>query len=152
MNNVIHLTEERMAQLQSGKPITIEPPKLKQWEHAGGDFYVDSTGDIRRVPSSSEARKFGSERKTLEAAEKASDVMRTHNRLLAYVEEFGGNWKADWEDMGQKKWFVYYTHECNFTDWAISYTGTMQAAGAVYMSKDCAEELIKKLKSGEVVL
>jgi len=150
MNNVIHLTEEQMAQLQSGKPITIEPPKLKQWEHAGGDFYVDSTRDIRRVPSSSEARKFGSERKTLEAAEKARDAMRTHNRLLAYVEEFGGDWEADWEDIEQKKCFVFYNY--TIKNWDISYTKAYQTVGTVYMSKECAEELIKKLKSGEVRL
>ena len=88
---------------------------------------------------------------TIEAAKKASDAMRTHNRLLAYVDEFGGDWEADWENMHQEKCYVYYGHNTS-NRWNYSNPLKTRIGGTVYMSSDCAEGLVAKLNSGEVVL
>ena len=111
--------------------------KPKQWKPRGcGDW---SCGG-----------EFGVERQTKKAAEKASAAMRTYNRLLAYVDEFGGDWEADWGDEIQVKYSVFYVYRDRLWDsagrWALCTSGT------VYMSRDCAEGLVAKLNSGEVVL
>ena len=76
--------------------------------------------------------------------------MRAYNRLLAYVAEFDKGWKADWTKADQGKHFVYFNYPTN-----EYYTGchtNASAIGQIYMSKECAEELCRKLNSGEVVL
>ena len=86
---------------------------------------------------------------TIEAAEKASSAMRTYNRLLAYVDEFGGDWEADWSD-DQYNYCVYYAHYGK--TWNTSMYSRRSLCGTVYMSQDCAKGLVAKLNSGEVVL
>jgi hypothetical protein len=72
------------------------------------------------------------------------------SRLLAYVDEYGGNWEADWGRWHQEKFSVSYSFLSN--EWHIfSHTSTKHA-GTVYMSKECAENLVIKLNLGVVVL
>ena len=80
--------------------------------------------------------------------------MRTHNRLLAYVDEFGGDWEADWEDWKQEKFCVNYSYSDSGSDrvWDWNNRYSVCTSGAVYMSIDCAKALAAKLNSGEVVL
>ena len=125
--------------------------KPEQWEPKGGDWWVDTSGIANWEYESTPCTiKFGVERQTLEAAEKASDAMRTHNRLLAYVDEFGGDWEAGWEDHQQKKYYVYYSYHT--LGWCMHHAYNSTIGGTVYMSRDCAKGLVKKLNSGEVVL
>ena len=87
---------------------------------------------------------------TQKAAEKAGAAMRTHNRLLAYVDEFGGDWEVDWRDNEQYNYCVYYAPYLN--TWAAKLYSTSCIGGTVYMSSDCAKGLAAKLNSGEVTL
>ena len=108
--------------------------KPKQWEPRG-EFYALH----HSLPTS-----------TVEAAAKATANIRTHNRLLAYVHEFGSDWEADWEDKQQAKYYVYYRHTWN--TWCVSSSYECCIDGAIYMSQDCVVGLRDKLNSGEVVL
>ena len=123
--------------------------KLKQWEPRGGDWWVAVSGNIFSGGTSPVEINNGAVRRTIEAAEKASAAMRTHNRLLAYVDEFGGDWEADWSD-NQHNYYVHYAHLRMV--WSATMSSTVCASGTVYMSKDCADGLVAKLNSGEVVL
>ena len=128
-----------------------ELEKPKQWEPRGGPYDVRGNGATALVlRSTASYAEFGTERQTAEAAEKASAAMRTHNRLLAYVDEFGGDWEADWEDSKQLKYSVYYA--CISKIWEWNDYRTLCYSGTVYMSQDCARGLAAKLNSGEVVL
>ena len=129
--------------------------KPKQWEPRGGGYWVCGWGNVFHSPErdtcapTRRTSKFGVERQTAEAAEKASDAMRTHNRLLAYVDEFGGDWEAYWSD-NHKNYCVCYAHLRMV--WSATMSITTCTGGTVYMSKDCADGLVAKLNSGEVVL
>ena len=126
--------------------------KPKQWEPRGGDWSIRSNGQVDRTHGNRGLlhKQFGEMRLTQEAAEKASDAMRIHNRLLAYVDEFGDNWEADWYEERQEKSFVFYVYRDRL--WALARRYTTCASGTVYMSRDCALGLVAKLNSGEVVL
>ena len=121
----------------------IKNPKPAQWEPEGGGYWVSAKGGVYVWPTGAE-RLFGSERQTREEAEAASAVMRSHNRLLAYVAEFGGDWVADWSDFTQEKWAVKSKNEIRCS--------VERTLGTIYMSKDCAKDLAIKLSTGEVVL
>ena len=127
-----------------------ELEKPKQWEPRGGGYWVCAWGDVFGDPIA-RTSKFGAERQTAKAAEKASAAMRTHNRLLAYVDEFGGDWEADWGDHGQPKYYVYYCYY-HTLGWCMHQAYSTNIGGTVYMSRECAEGLVAKLNSGEVVL
>ena len=74
----------------------------------------------------------------------------TYTLLLKYVKEFGGDWEADWEDSQQLKYTAMYGYISK--RWKRDFSQTLCYSGTVYMSRDCAEGLVAKLNSGEVVL
>ena len=121
-----------------------------RWKPQSGEWYVETSGKVSMGVSIKRTQFFGVERQTEEEAEYAARQMRIHNRLLAYVAEFDKDWKADWTNADQDKYFVYYNYGINEydTDWHA----TVCLTGIVYMSEECAEELCRKLNSGEVVL
>ena len=69
--------------------------KPKKWEPRGGRFTITNAAWVGNTPAlknSEEIAGFGTGYGNRGSAEKARDAMRTHNRLLAYVDEFGGDW------------------------------------------------------------
>ena len=77
-------------------------------------------------------------------------ALRTYRRLAAYVREYGGGWQADWEDRRQSKYYVYYNYLT--VAWCIHQSFSSTIGGTIYMSRECAVNLVVKLKTGEVVL
>ncbi len=80
---------------------------------------------------------------------KAVNAMNKYAKLLAYVEEYGGDWVADWDDVNQNKYYVYFDivdkeYRCAADDFYLDIC-------KVYMSRDCGEGLADKLNSGEVI-
>ena len=127
--------------------------KPKQWEPRGGRFTITNAAMVSNTPAlkdSVEIAGFGTGYDNRASADIARDVMRTHNRLLAYVDEFGGDWEADWSFVSQNKYCI--TYDKLQLQWEVEYKYRTYCLGAVYMSKECAEGLVTKLESGEVVL
>ena len=124
--------------------------EVTRWEPQSGEWYVETSGKVSMGWSIKRTQFFGVERQTEEEAEYAARQMRIHNRLLAYVAEFDKDWKADWTNADQGKYFVEFNPVTNeyYTNKRI-YSRTI---GQVYMSKECVKELCRKLNSGEVVL
>ena len=148
MSKTIELTQDQYDALQNGESITINPPK-KKWEPEGGKWVISGIGKASDSMSWADGcTTFGVTRKTKAQAEKAAEAMRIHNRLLAYVDEHAPDWVADWDDSIQTKWYVY-----KFKN--IYHASSMlvnNLIGVVYMPLHVAEDLVKKLNSGEVVL
>jgi hypothetical protein len=133
----IELTQEQVAAFNRGESITITPkpkPKPKQWEPRGG--------------SHRSTIKVG--RNSALALVEAEEMLYFYDKLLKYVDEFGGDWEADWSDTYQNKYAVCYNSVSNTWDCiSAQYAGSI---GTVYMSRECVDGLTAKLKSGEVVL
>jgi len=152
MNKTITLTDEQYAALQAGEAITIEPPKPKivTWEPKGGGWSVGVSGKPFSWHSCGETAKFGNEFETIEQAEAGAKAMRARNRLAAYVRDFAPDWRADWSNFTQSKHHVYYLHDKKI--WVFNGVRYSESPERVYMPYHVAEELVKKLNSGEVVL
>ena len=124
--------------------------EIVRWKPQSGEWYVATPGKVSLGWSTKRTQFFGVERQTEEEAEYAARQMRIHNRLLAYVAEFDKDWKADWTNADQDKYFVEFNHVTN--EYSANRRTYSRAIGQVYMSKECAEELCRKLNSDEVVL
>lgn len=140
-------------------PVTTETPKPVQWEPKQVEkdeeyFSLSLSGYVKACVEETDLydagrASFGNYFHTEQEAEEAAKQVRQLLRLLAYVREFAPEWKADWRSDTQEKWFVYYDH---LTDkWDTVYRHKLEYA-LVYMPQEVAEELVRKLNSGEVVL
>jgi len=160
----IELTKEELNQLMNGEDvlriecnglhITIKE-KVEKWEPKFGEFTLSFNMQpvfVKDHVKSQENLKFlresGMLRGTYGQAERAAKKMRTFNRLLAYVDEFDPDYQFDYHKSnhyieycsGVRKYFAGCT-DCDY-----------EKLGIVYMSREVAKELCRKLNSGEVCL
>ena len=152
MNHTIQLTAEQFQALQSGQPITIEPPKpaITKWEPIGGNCcvinYCSSTDYSYKAPSNAVASGFTY--KTRAQANSAAKAIRAYARQLAWLAENDDGWVADWSNNRQIKFYVYYHHETKLA--LKSYDASAESFGLVYMSQDNATKLTELMNDGIV--
>lgn len=146
---IVTLTKEQAIAFSCGESITLTP-ELQPWEPLGREYSIRNDGSFYKSDNRGRTCSFGTDRQTRKDAEKASITMRIHNRLLVYVYEFDRDWVADWEDEGQGKYAIMYSHSSD--SWLLDWNWSISTLGTVYMSECCARGLLVKLNSGEVVL
>jgi hypothetical protein len=160
------LTKEQIEKLNSGELVVhlknkfdeqiLIKKKVEQWEPKDGGWIIDigkpnPVIDIHSYPIGDmyiEQEHSGLTRETKDQAERAAKKMRTFNRLLAYVDEFDPDYQFDYHKSnhyieycsGVRKYFAGCT-DCDY-----------EKLGIVYMSREVAEELCRKLNRGEVCL
>ena len=131
-------TREQMERLET------ELERTEEWGPEGGDYFIAPGASVLNCPSWEGARKFGSDRPTLEQAERARDLMRIHNRALAYVQEHAPDYEFYEDDA-----FAVELDEIG--EWeAVS--ARCQPVGAVIGPKRVMEQLAADLNSGRVKL
>ena len=154
MNHTIQLTAEQFEALQSGQPITIEPPKpaipIAKWEPIEGNYcvvnYCLSAGYYNKAPSN--AANSGLTYKTKAQADSAAKAIRAYARQLAWLAENDDGWVADWSKAGQAKYFIYTGHISNKVTVYRNYTD--QSFGIIYMSESNAIKLAQLMNDGIV--
>ena len=140
-------------------PVTTETPKPVQWEPKQVEkgekyFSLNLSGYVEACVEETDLydvqrTSFGNYFHTLQEAEEAAKQVRQLLRLLAYVREFAPEWKENWSNYTQERWFVYFDNHANKWDTYYQYSININT---VYMPQGVAEELVRKLNSGEVVL
>jgi len=148
----ITLTDEQYQALTNGETIIIQPPKPKitKWQPKGGKWIIRSDGYVGILSSLKDYREFGTEYQTKEQAEWARDKMRSFNRQLAWLAENDDGGREDWNDIKQKKWFIYYDHRKK--SYGASYETENQDLNKIYMSEYNVKILAEALNFWEVVL
>lgn len=144
--NKLQRIEEMEKQLAALRAEVEQEAKPEQWEPRGGDWYYSSFG-AKHHETTQGCRDFGIERQTKEQAEADYKLSRAYNRLLAYKAEFEPDFVPVWDDGCWNKFFVYYLQG----EWCVSSARNIRMLGVVYFSKEVAEELARRLNSGEVV-
>ena len=151
MNHTIQLTAEQFQALQSGQPITIEPPKpaIIKWEPKPGEF----TPDISELKSYKSAsvktyQLAGMEYQTKSQANSAAKQLRAYARQLAWLAENDDGWVADWSNSSLLKYYVYYNYESKKFEEGRNFIE--QSFGRIYMSKDNATKLAQLMNDGIV--
>ena len=150
MSHTIQLTAEQFEALQSGQPITIEPPKptITKWEPAGGEYTIKTAlDDVVKCKSAKLFRLVGLEYQTQSQADSAAKQLRAYARQLAWLAENDDGWVADWSK-DQNKYFVSYSHEKAKFDKTFCY----QAAhvNLIFMSEANATKLAQLMNDGIV--
>ena len=151
MNHSIQLTAEQFEALQSGQPITIEPPKpaITKWEPAGGEYTIKTAlDDVVKCKSAKPFRLVGLEYQTKSQADSAAKALRSYARQLAWLAENDDGWVADWSNSNQGKYFVYIEHSSNKIKLYRNFTD--QSFGIIYMSQTNAEKLAQLMNDGIV--
>ena len=152
MNHTIQLTAEQFQALQSGQPITIEPPKpaITKWEPIGGNYcvinYCLSVDYYYKAPPNAVASGFTY--KTRAQANSAAKAIRAYARQLAWLAENDDGWIADWSDLDQGKYFVYVLHKSNKV--IVHRNFTDESIGLIYMSEPNATKLAQLMNDGIV--
>ena len=147
MSHTIQLTAEQFKALQSGQPITIEPPKptINKWEPRGGNIQITAS---LNVTGKWEPTSAGMCYPNTNKANSAAKAIRAYARQLAWLAENDDGWVADWPDNRQSKFYVYYHHE---TEKALkSYDASAESFGIIYMSEANATKLAQLMNDGIV--
>ena len=148
MNHTIQLTAEQFEALQSGQPITIEPPKpaITKWEPAGGEYTIQTALDLQLRNKTFKLLSLGFQTKS--QADSAAKQLRAYAKQLAWLAENDDGWVADWNDYDQNKYFVYIAYKSNKVKAYKNYTD--QSIGLIYMSQANAEKLAQLMNDGIV--
>ena len=150
MSHTIQLTAEQFEALQSGQPITIEPPKptTTKWEPRGGEYTIKTAlDDVVKCKSAKPFRLVGLEYQTQAKADSAAKQLRAYARQLAYLAENDDGWIADWSK-DQNKYYVTYSHEK--AEFQTSNVYQANHLSTIFMSEANAEKLAKLMNDGIV--
>ena len=144
MNHSIQLTAEQFQALQSGQPITIEPPKptITTWEPTCRNFNILDNIILTN------ATLAGFRYQTKDKANSAAKAIRAYARQLAWLAENDDGWVADWSNASQTKFYIYIAHNSNKV--TIHRNFTDQSFGIIYMSEFNATKLAQLMNDGIV--
>ena len=152
MSHTIQLTTEQFQALQSGQPITIEPPKsaITKWEPKGGKFLISGALDSS-YPIENKHNEYSASGLRYQTKDKANSVakqLRAYARQLAYLAENDDGWVADWSNSKQDKYHIYIGHNSN--EIKTYRNCTDQSIGVIYMSSTNATKLAQLMNDGIV--
>lgn len=114
----VELTVEQLQQLGIKEQVT-----RKRWraEKNNKYWYVDKDGVVEAYTETfCDIDNFlfasGNYFKTDEEALKALNYILTRQRVKDAIADLNGNWKVDWSDNGQTKWYLYFDIEKNIIE------------------------------------
>ena len=148
MNHTIQLTAEQFEALQSGQPITIEPPKptTTKWEPRGGNIQITAS---LNVTGKWEPTSAGMCYPNINKANSAAKALRSYARQLAWLAENDDGWVADWSK-DQNKYYVTYSHEK--AKFETTFCFQSNHLGTIFMSEANATKLAQLMNDGIVEL
>ena len=146
MNHTIQLTAEQFQALQSGQPITIEPPKptTTKWEPRGGNIQITAS---LNVTGKWEPTSAGMCYPNINKANSAAKALRSYARQLAWLAENDDGWIADWSK-DQNKYYVTYSHEK--AEFETTFCYQSNHLNTIFMSEANATKLAQLMNDGIV--
>ena len=149
----INLTKEQFEQLQSNKTLTInlDEPKQEKWIPSNGLWNVEPWSESYANQMSVTYINYsnaGLEYETEEEAIKASKALRAYARQLKWLSENEDNFKPDWNNISQQKYYVTYDNRHKIYDIGFNFENTN--VNTIYMSENNAEKLCRLLNEGVV--
>lgn len=151
MSHTIQLTAEQFEALQSGQPITIEPPKpaITKWEPIGGKCIIHTELDLQlRNQTFAPYKLLSLGFQTVAQANLAMKALHSYARQLAWLAENDDGWIANWNDSHQLKYYIYIEHKSNKVKPYRNFTD--QSFGLIYMSEPNAIKLAQLMNDGIV--
>ena len=150
MNHTIQLTAAQFEALQSGQPITIEPPKpaITKWEPAVGKYIIHTELDLQlRNQTFAPYKLLSLGFQTADQANLAMKALLSYARQLAWLAENDDGWVADWSK-DQNKYYVTYSHEK--AKFETTYCYQSNHLSTIFMSEANATKLAQLMNDGIV--
>lgn len=129
-NNVIRFKPSK-------KKITYQDVKEKLFPESHSSFYFGKEGAIVQTFNI----KYLSKELLLATSQRQLQQIRALNKLMNVAKYLNGDWKPDWSDKHQPKWFVFYDRVLNNLQPAIHYR---QRFASVYF--DSEEHMIQAIE------
>lgn len=141
----IELTEEQINQIKK----EVNPNKRWRAKDLGLYYYVTSGGQT------SESRELYMEVddfhynqrnyfKTQQEAQQHLDKLNLIAKIRNRIEELNGNWKPDWEDIDQNKYYIFYDVVCEFFEFSSINSYRNLEYWKYIKSKEAAQHLINE--------
>ena len=145
-----HLTLENSSVLCVGDPKQWNI--YNEWEMKPAEWSIRNTGLLIRDTTEEVTltQKFGMKYHTRETANKAIKEMRKTNLLRYWASVIDPDWKPDWRNESQKKWYI--EHKISTNTYYGNYNYTIPMLGTVYMSKKAVIKICEALNKGELKL
>ena len=147
----ITLTKEQFEQLQSNKTliINLDEPKQEKWTPSGGEWNASLIEESYKTNIQNKRyTEAGIEYETEEEAAKASKSLRAYARQLKWLSENEDNFKPDWSDIDQEKWYITFCKKENM--YKKSHIVYIKSINTIYMSENNAIKLARLLNKGVV--
>ena len=147
----INLTKEQFEQLQSNKTLTInlEEPKQDKWIASSGKCNASLIDAVYECSTMNEKySEAGLEYSTESEAITASKALRAYARQLKWLSENSDGWTANWNNIDQEKWYIYYNNKS--TEYSSAQKQLVRTMNTIYMSENNAEKLCRLLNEGVV--
>ena len=147
----INLTKEQFEQLQRNKTLTINLDEQKQekWTPSGGGWNISLIDHPYKTNIQNKRyTEAGVEYETEEEAVKAFKALRAYARQLKWLSENNDGWTADWNNIDQEKWYIYYNNKS--TEYSSAPKQLGRTMNTIYMSENNAEKLARLLNEGVV--
>lgn len=147
----INLTKEQFKELKSNKTLTInlEEPKQEKWIPSSGEWNIQLIDyPYKSTIKNTRYREAGVEYETEEEAIKAYKAIRAYARQLKWLSENNDGWTADWNNVEQEKWYIYYNNKS--TEYSSAPKQLGRTISTIYMSENNAEKLCRLLNEGVV--
>lgn len=113
-----------------------------------GKYFLNGNGTISTPAGIINEHNNGATRTTKELAEIASKNMVARNKLEAYVMQLEPEWRADWNNYSQHKYYIYvFKGVFHYASMILN-----NLIGTVFMSKQTAETLCQWLNEGRITL
>ena len=143
----IRVLKEQLAALEA----KANEPAVNQWNPKGGLWFVSYNGEVLDTHEcTARDAAYGLHFETKEQAEELSVHIRKYARTFHWLKENDDGWQADWSDMGQYKYYMYFNTVSK--TWRVTSIVYSQYPNTIYMSKPNANKLVELLNSGKVVL
>lgn len=147
----ITLTKEQFEHLQSNKTLTINLDEQKQekWTPSRGHWNVSLTDAVYDcITTNKKYSEAGMEYKSKKEAIKASKAIRSYARQLKWLSENEDNFKPDWNNLDQKKYYITFCKEDSM--YKKLHVVYIKSINTIYMSENNAEKLARLLNEGVV--
>ena len=145
--------KEAEAKIAEAKAILKQKEETKL-EYAMGCYYFIgyeigyALGDNKNFLE--HARYRDTKEQAKQAQQREMKTNRLEARALKIQAKIDPNWKVDWSNMFQEKYFITFDYSDN--QYYKSVFITCRQIGTVYMSEETAEQLVEELNSGRYKL
>lgn len=162
--NMGNLSEDERAQFKLLIEKANTPPQKKWWVNTVFDidageryYYINSKGGVFDSINNSWIEKeiidFGNACKDKTYIEQRTKEMRRVNLITNFAHVVNGQWREDWSNMNERKYYCCYNQ--NAREWNVAFENFSKVPGVAYfksraLAQRCIDEIILPFERREL--